>query len=212
MDIVILKGVQAHELRNLFQGLQFSMEPKSILVDPVNPEPPKLLPAPAGGVSSAGGNGGEKSEDRGQKAEVGGDAIGQSVAALDSIRKNTDLLPGILDQVAATPQRTAALVQDANREGREGLLSNLASGRLREKRAAAGRKRSVVNDTRDRKAIRAEVQRLIDGGLPHTESFRQASEQAQHGRAGQRKLTVKYDLPPTVATASVVRRVFESDR
>lgn len=88
--------------------------------------------------------------------------------------------------------------------------SGAISQRLREKRVAAGRKRSVVCVPQDRKAIRAEVQRLIDGRLPHAEAYRQVAEQAQHGRAGQRKLTMKYDLPPTVTTVTVVRRVFES--
>ncbi len=96
--------------------------------------------------------------------------------------------------------------------GGSAAVSADVSGRLRAKRVAAGRKRSVVFVPSDRKAIRVEVQRLIDGGLPHTEAYKQVSDQAQNGRAGQRKLTMKYHLAPTVATASVVRRVFESER
>ena len=81
------------------------------------------------------------------------------------------------------------------------------SGRVRAKRVAAGRNRSVVTKTIDRKAIRSEVRRVVKLGLSQTEACRQVSDQAQKGRAGAHTLTRKYDLAPYEATPSVVRRV-----
>ena len=83
--------------------------------------------------------------------------------------------------------------------------------RVQAKRVAAGRQRSVVRNKRDRTAIRVEVARLLELGMKQTEAFRQVADEAQHGRAGQRSLTTKYNLQPDEATESVIRRVFESE-
>jgi hypothetical protein len=89
--------------------------------------------------------------------------------------------------------------------------SAAVSRRLRAKRVAAGRDgRTVVKHTGDRKAIRAEVQRLLDGGLTKTEAYRQVAEQAQKGRAGKQVLTTKYGLGLEVASPTVVMRAFKS--
>jgi hypothetical protein len=44
------------------------------------------------------------------------ETIGQSVAAMDTIRKHTQLLPGILDKVESTPLRTAVLLKEGSRQ------------------------------------------------------------------------------------------------
>ncbi|MFZ4397617.1 MAG: hypothetical protein ACOYOU_18555 [Kiritimatiellia bacterium] len=84
---------------------------------------------------------------------------------------------------------------------------SVESGRVRAKRAAAGRVHAVIKEPRDRKAIRAEVRRLVKMGLSQTEACRQVAEQAQKGRAGVHALTMKYALAPCEATPSVVRRL-----
>ena len=86
------------------------------------------------------------------------------------------------------------------------VSSGAVSGRLREKRVEAGRRRSVVYDKNDRRAVRAEVRRVIALGLSQTEACRQVAEQAQKGRAGAHALTIKYDLP--AVSWAVVRRVY----
>jgi hypothetical protein len=125
---------------------------------------------------------------------------------LAAIRKKTDLIPRLVEKVDATPRRTAALVETVNREGREEARSGESSGRLRAKRAAAGRDRAVVRDRGDRKAIRVEVKRLLALGLSQTEACRQVAEQAQRGRAGRHPLTTKYDVP--AVPGAIVRRIF----
>ena len=81
------------------------------------------------------------------------------------------------------------------------------SVRGRKKKVEAGRDRAVVKDKRDRKAIRAAVKQLVKLGLSQREACRQVAEQATKGRAGDWKLSMKYDIGASEATASVVRRV-----
>jgi len=127
---------------------------------------------------------------------------------LAAIRKKTDLIPGLVKKVDATPRRTAAVLEKTNAGARvqgSGVNGDV-SGRVWVKRVEAGKQRSSVTKTIDRKAIRLEVGRLIALGLSQTEACRQVAEQAQKGRAGVRPLTIKYDLPPV--TWAIVRRVY----
>ena len=89
----------------------------------------------------------------------------------------------------------------------EGDLPVARAGRLRVKQVAAGRERAVVKDRRDRTVIRSAVRRLVKMGLSHREACCQVSDQAKHGRVGECKLTMKYDIVAFEATPSVVRRV-----
>lgn len=84
------------------------------------------------------------------------------------------------------------------------------SVRVRAKQVSAGREKAVVKDRRDRAAIRAEVERLIAQGFSQKNACQEASDQAMKGRAGQHKLTAKYDMMPSVATPTVVRRLFRA--
>ena len=83
--------------------------------------------------------------------------------------------------------------------------------RAKARKVVAGFGRAAVRNIGDRKDIRVEVQRLMKMGIPQTEACRQVADNAKNGRAGQRRLTMKYDMSPNVATGSVVRRVLVSD-
>jgi hypothetical protein len=166
------------------------------------------------------GNGGGGAG-RGQKTEGRGQNRGGDGKALAAIRQRTDLIPGLVEKVDATPRRTAVLVKKAVgfrlkavggkvSSEQSAVSSGAISQRLREKRAAAGRKRSVVYVPGDRKAIRAEVRRVQGLGLSQAEACRQVAEQAEKGRAGTHALTMKYNLP--AVTGAIVRRVFLSRR
>lgn len=81
---------------------------------------------------------------------------------------------------------------------------------LRVKRAEAGRRgRTAVTETRDREAIRAEVTRLtsLPKPLSKNEAYRRVAVDAQRGRAGEQRLTRKYDTPGHMVTEAVVRRI-----
>lgn len=172
-------------------------------VAPENPRPVTVNV----NVTANGGGGGKAGNGL---PNDGAERVGKSAAALAAIRKKTDLIPGLVEKVDATPGRTAALVKTANREVRRGSRCDVPSGRLRAKRADAGRRRAVVYDIRDRKAIRVEVKRVMGFGVSQTEACRQVAEQAEKGRAGAHALTMKYNLP--AATGAIVRRVFLSKR
>lgn len=102
-------------------------------------------------------------------------------------------------------------IREPRSEGKVNSDRAAVSVRLRAKRVAAGRDgRTVVKHTGDRRAIRAEVQRLLDGGLSKTAAYLQVAEQAQKGRAGKQVLTTKYGLGLEVASPTVVMRAFKS--
>jgi hypothetical protein len=142
MDIMILKGVQTHELPGIFQAMQFSLDAVPTMVAAVVPEPHRLLSAPAregpsrlagcsGGMTGHASSGesrplnvhvnvvnqsvtGEKSG--GAAAKEAEERIKETGAALEMIRQQTELLPGILDKVEATPQRTVTLLEVQGRQ------------------------------------------------------------------------------------------------
>jgi hypothetical protein len=87
-------------------------------------------------------------------------------------------------------------------------------GSLRAKRAEAGRRgRTAVTDPGDRDAIRAEVKRLTGPPKPvsNNKAYRLVAEDAQEGRAGQQRLTMRYNTPGHMVTEAVVRRICEAD-
>ena len=81
------------------------------------------------------------------------------------------------------------------------------SGRLREKRASAGRGNAVVKDRGDRRKVRAEVQRIVGLGLSKSDACSQVAEQMRDGHVGEKPLTMKYNLPGMEATPAVVARI-----
>ena len=126
MIVIAFGDVKPHEVGSVLQVVQ-ALRSRAFPLEPalVEPEPPsKLLPAPAGVVPGT-----ADSAPRGDPRPVnvnvvvntgeqpgrsppkdGAETAGQAAAALDTIRKHTDLLPGILDTVEATPRRTAGLL------------------------------------------------------------------------------------------------------
>jgi len=98
----------------------------------------------------------------------------------------------------------------AHAQGKSAANSGMMSGRVRAQQVSAGREKAVVTDRRDRAAIRAEVERLMAQGFSQGDACQEVSDQAMKGRVGQHKLTTKYNMPPSVATPTVVRRVYRA--
>lgn len=129
------------------------------------------------------------------------------------------LPPGVLvERKKAVGKRVSTTNAAKDTRDREDGLADVSdgrgageSGRAMARKVVAGFGRAAVRNRGDRKDIRMEVQRLMKTGIPQTEACQQVADQAMHGRAGQRQLTMKYDLSPNLASGSVVRRVLVSD-
>lgn len=72
-------------------------------------------------------------------------------------------------------------------------------------------KNAVVKDGNDRRIIKGEARRIMELGMSQTEACRQVAEQMKQGRAGQHRLSMKYDLASFEATVTVVRRILNAD-
>ena len=87
----------------------------------------------------------------------------------------------------------------------------LPRAKARRQQAKAGRHNAIVKDPGDRRAVRAEVKRIIGLGLSQTEACRQVAGQMKQGRAGAHQLTMKFDTSAFEATMPLVRRLYLSD-
>lgn len=178
-------------------------------------------------VTANGGGREPRNAERGAGKSGDGDSRAEAQKRRDTgktlaaIRKKTDLIPGLVEKVDATPRRTAALVKDARRgervasaapdgRGDSGTSQARLSERGRAQKVRAGRGRSVVRNRRDRAAIRAAVLRLIAQGFSQKAACEEVADEARKGRAGGRVLTAKYDVGEFEATATVVRRILRS--
>ena len=156
-----------------------------------------------GGKSGSGGS-------RGGRGDRGGH--GKTLAA---IRKKTDLIPGLVDMVDATPGRTAALVEKKVKKAegcrlKVGAEQSALNNRGWAQQVAAGRERAVVRNKKDRAAIRAEVKKLMAQGFSQKAACEEVAIQARKGRIGGHELTTKYAVGEFEATPTVVRRVWRA--
>lgn len=153
------------------------------------------------GYAGQGSEGGERSKAL-KRGSVGVDDQADGIDRIDGLAGGAPRQAAAAKSGAEAPHSKAA-------DAADGDAAAPASVQLREKRAAAGRERSMIKNLDDREAIRVEVARLRapPHGLSQREACRQVAEQAQKGRAGQKRLTMKYNLAGSMATTAVVRRV-----
>ncbi len=227
MEIFVFRGVKGHEVLSVLQAFQETTGPRTIevesdaeIVDRDGQDArcrPALPEAPRNAEESAGrtGGGGAKppNGDGGSGRPVN---VHVSVVATAASRARTAKGGGKKkgQKAEARGQRSEDGGQKAEDGGRrEGEAEGAGvSGREHVKKVAAGRDRAVIKDRGDRKAIRSEVNRLAAMGLSQAEACEQVAKQAQAGRAGEHRLTMKYnDEPGHKATARVVRRISLAD-
>jgi hypothetical protein len=78
----------------------------------------------------------------------------------------------------------------------------------RRKARANAKQKAKFKNAGDRKKIRAEYAVLITRpDMTATAAHEQLADQAQHGRAGKAKLSMKYDATPVLATRFDIRRI-----
>ena len=137
----------------------------------------------------------------------------EGVAATQKTADQPDVDPRIPEVSTPTEpsEKPAVATPDACPAGEAALAGPLPRAKARRQQAKAGRHNAIVKDPGDRRAIRAEVKRIIGLGLSQTEACRQVADQMKQGRAGAHQLTMKFDTSAFEATMPLVRRLYLSD-